>query len=152
MHEFLRWSIQHFALGVLQKFWSKKYCLQQTFTRPINKIKLNLKIDLELSATWVGLVDLRQHQLKLHDLAIRSCFCILVKGALSDLRQFLAIEISLKIAFPFASKALFVLTYLNFWLDFFILQQNGLIKKDKTNFKFYDAKAWLTNNCNIHIA
>ena len=129
MHEFLRWSIQHFALGVLQKFWSKKYCLQQTFTRPINKIKLNLKIDIELGATWVGLVDLRQHQLEMYDHAIRSCFCILIKGALSGLRQFLAIEISLKIAFSFASKALFVLNIFKFLSLLFDAQQNGFIKK-----------------------
>ena len=27
-----------------------------------------------------------------------------------------------------------------------------LYKKDKVNFKFYDATAWLTNNLNTHIA
>ena len=27
-----------------------------------------------------------------------------------------------------------------------------LDKKDKINFKFYDVTAWLSNNCNTHIA
>ena len=29
--------------------------------------------------------------------------------------------------------------------------QKWLDEKDKVNFKFYDATAWLINNCNIHI-
>ena len=27
-----------------------------------------------------------------------------------------------------------------------------LMKKIKVNFKFYDVAAWLTNNCNTHVA
>ena len=55
-----------------------------------------------------------------------------IKGAPSDLRQFLAAERPLKLMrndFYFTSKALFVL------------------KKDKFNFKIYDITTWLTNNC-----
>ena len=40
--------------------------------------------------------------------------------------------------------------YLSFCLDVLVMDQNGLIKK--VNFKFYDVTAWLTNNCNTHIA
>ena len=32
------------------------------------------------------------------------------------------------------------------------MYQNGLIKKIRLNFKFYDVTAWLTNNSNTHIA
>ena len=42
--------------------------------------------------------------------------------------------------------------YLSFCLDFLVMYRKGLIKKIKVNFKFYDVTAWLTNNCNIHIA
>ena len=28
----------------------------------------------------------------------------------------------------------------------------GLIKKIKVNYKFYDVRDWLTNNCNTHFA
>ena len=54
-----------------------------------------------------------------------------VKGALSALRQLLPIEIPLKMmknAFNF-TKALFVLKYLSFSLDFLVMYQNGMIKK-----------------------
>ena len=54
-----------------------------------------------------------------------------VKGALSALRQLLPIEIPLKMmkyAFYF-TKALFVLKYLSFSLDFLVMYQNGMIKK-----------------------
>ena len=71
-----------------------------------------------------------------------SCF----KGALSGLRHVLANESPLKMmknAFYFTSKALFGLVgHVAKRLD----------KKDKFNFKFYDVTAWLTNNCNTHIA
>ena len=40
--------------------------------------------------------------------------------------------------------------YLNFC--FLVIYQKGLIKKIKVNFKFYHVTAWLTNNCNTHIA
>ena len=35
---------------------------------------------------------------------------------------------------------------------FFGHVEKRLDKKDKVNFKFYDVTAWLTNNCNTHIA
>ena len=40
--------------------------------------------------------------------------------------------------------------YLSVCLEFLVMYQNDLIKK--VNFKFYDATAWLSNNCNTHIA
>ena len=46
-----------------------------------------------------------------------------IKGALSGLRQFLALECSLKMmknAFCFTVRARFVLKHLNFWLDFLV--------------------------------
>ena len=57
---------------------------------------------------------------------------LLFKGALSDLRDFLATESPLKLmksAFYFASKAFPLSRYLSFCLDFFVLYQNGLVKK-----------------------
>ena len=42
--------------------------------------------------------------------------------------------------------------YLSFCLVFFGHLAKRLDQKDKVNFKFYDATAWLTNNCNTHIA
>ena len=33
-----------------------------------------------------------------------------------------------------------------------VISMNSLKVHDKENFKIYDAKAWLTNNCNTHIA
>ena len=59
------------------------------------------------------------------------------KGALSGQRQFSAVESPLKLmknAFLFTSKALFVRTifkfrYLNFCLEFPVMQQNSLIRK-----------------------
>ena len=54
------------------------------------------------------------------------------KGALSGLRQFLAAKSLLKMmknAFYFTSKALFVFQIFKFFLDFLIMQQNGLIRR-----------------------
>ena len=78
----------------------------------------------------------------------------LIKGALSGLSQFMAIESPLKMmknAFYFTSKALFVLSskFLS-WLFGHVTKR--LDKKDKVNIKFYDVTAWLANNCNTHIA
>ena len=42
--------------------------------------------------------------------------------------------------------------YLSFCLDFLIMYRKGLIIKIEVNFKFYDVTAWLTSNCNKHIA
>ena len=62
---------------------------------------------------------------------------VVPKGALSGQRQFSAVESPLKLmknAFLFTSKALFVRTiykfrYLNFCLEFPVMQQNSLIRK-----------------------
>ena len=62
---------------------------------------------------------------------ITACFCKMLKGALSGLRQFLATESPLKMmknAFYFTSKALFVLKIFKFCLEFLVMYQNGLIK------------------------
>ena len=78
-----------------------------------------------------------------------------IKGALSGLRQFLAAESPLKMmknAFYFTSKALFVLKIFKFLSWLFGRIAKRLDKKFKVNFKFYDVTAWLTNNCNTHIA
>ena len=78
-----------------------------------------------------------------------------IKGALLHLRQYLAIKRSLKMmknALDFTSKALFVLNIFKFLSRLFGHVAKGLDKKDKVNFKFYDVTAWLTNNCNTHIA
>ena len=78
-----------------------------------------------------------------------------LKGALSGLRQFVATESSLKMmenAFYFTSKAFFVLKIFKFLSWLFGHVAKRLDKKDKVNFKFYDVTAWLTNNCNTHIA
>ena len=77
------------------------------------------------------------------------------KGALSSLRPFLAAENPLRMiknAFYFTSKALFVLKISKFlsWLFGHVTKRFN--KKNNVNFTFYDVRAWLTNNCNIHIA
>ena len=77
------------------------------------------------------------------------------KGALSGLRQFLATENPLKMmksAFYFTSKALFILKVFKFLFLLFGHVAKRLDKKDKVNFQFCDNTAWLTNNCNTHIA
>ena len=79
----------------------------------------------------------------------------MIKGALSGLRQFLAIESPLQMmknAFYFTSKALLVLKIFKFlsWLFGHIVK--GLDKKDKTYLKLYDVTAWLANNRNTNIA
>ena len=75
----------------------------------------------------------------------------MVKGTLSGLRQFLAIERTLKMmknAFYFTSKALFILKIFKFlsWRLGHVAEQ--LDYNDKVNFKFHDVTAWLTSNCN----
>ena len=78
-----------------------------------------------------------------------------LKDTLSCLRQFLATETPLKMmknAFYFTSKALFVRKIFKFFSWFFGLIAKRLDQKDKVNFKFYNVTAWLTNNCNTHIA
>ena len=77
------------------------------------------------------------------------------EGALLGLRQFLATESPLRMmkdAFCFTSKALFVLKIFKFLSGVFGHVSKQLDYKDKINFKFDDVTAWLTNNCNTHIA
>ena len=79
------------------------------------------------------------------------------KGALSDLRQYLANETPLKMmknAFYFTLKALFVFKIFKFlsWLFRHVEKRLDYDLKDKVNFKIYDITTWETNNCNIHIA
>ena len=76
------------------------------------------------------------------------------KGALSGLRQFLAAESPLKwwkMLFISPKKALFALKIFKVLSWLFGHVAKRLDKKVKVNFKFYDAIAWLTNNCNTHI-
>ena len=78
-----------------------------------------------------------------------------LKGALSGLRQLLAIARPLKIiknAFYFTSKALFVLKIFKFLSCFFGHVAKRVDKKDYGNFKFDDVTTWLTNDCNTYIA
>ena len=80
---------------------------------------------------------------------------MLIKGALSGLRQFLATENPLKIvkiAFYFTSKSLFVLKIFTFLSSLFGHVAKQLDKNDKVNLKFYDVTAWLRNNRNTYIA
>ena len=73
-----------------------------------------------------------------------------IKGALSGLRQFLAIESPLKMmknAFYFTLKALFVLKIFKFLSWIFGHVAKRLDKEDKVNFKFY----FVTSKCNTHI-
>ena len=77
------------------------------------------------------------------------------KGALSDLGRFLAAESPLKMiknAFYFTSEALFILKIFKLLSWRFGHVAKRLDIKVKVNFKFYDFTAWLTNNCNTHIA
>ena len=67
------------------------------------------------------------------------------KGALSGLKQFLAVESPLQMmnkALYFMFKALFVL-----WMFKFLIFD----QKDKVNFKICEVTLWETNNCNTHI-
>ena len=73
----------------------------------------------------------------------------MVKAALSGLREFSATESPLKViknAFYFASKAFFTLKIFRFLSRFFSHVAKPLA------FKLYSVTAWLTNNCNTHIA
>ena len=58
----------------------------------------------------------------------------------------------MKSAFYFTSKAFFVLKIFKFLSWRFGHVAKRLDKKDKVNFKFYNATAWLTNNRNKDIA
>ena len=54
--------------------------------------------------------------------------------------------------FYFILKALFVLKYLSFCLEFLIMYKKWLDEKPKVNFKIYDVKTWQINNYNTHVA
>ena len=78
-----------------------------------------------------------------------------IKGALSDLRQFLAIESPLKMmknTFDFISKLFFFLKIFKILSWLFGHVAKGLYKKNNVNFKIYEVTAWLTNNRYTHIA
>ena len=65
--------------------------------------------------------------------------CIVIKGTLSGLRQFLATKSPLKTmksAFYFTLEALFFLKILSFYIDFLVVYKNGLIRKIKLILKF----------------
>ena len=57
----------------------------------------------------------------------------------------------MKNAFYFMSKGLFILKIFKFlsWLFDHVVKW---LDRNKVNFKIYDITAWLTNNCNTHIA
>ena len=86
---------------------------------------------------------------KLHFLFLKSdsylpkkfCFTCFIKSALKMMKN----------AFYFILKALFS-RYLNFCHDFMVMLKKRIDQKDKVNFKIHDVTAWLTNNCNTHIA
>ena len=50
------------------------------------------------------------------------------------------------------SKAVLVLKIFKFLSRLFGHVAKRLDRKDRVNFNFFDARAWLTNNCNAHIA
>ena len=80
---------------------------------------------------------------------------VFFKGTLSGLRQFSATESPLKVlknAFYFTSKAVFVFKIFKFLFWLFGHVAKRFDQKGKVSFKFYDVIAWLTNNCNTHIA
>ena len=58
----------------------------------------------------------------------------------------------MKNTFYCTSKALFILKIFKFLLLLFGPVAKQLDKKDRVDFKFYDVTAWLTDNCNTHIA
>ena len=53
----------------------------------------------------------------------------------------------MKIAFYFISKALFVLKIFQFLSRLFGYVEKRFDKKNKANFKIFDATAWLSSNC-----
>ena len=54
----------------------------------------------------------------------------------------------MKNAFYFTTEALFVLKLIKFQSRLFGHVVKRADQKDEVDFKFYDAKAWLTNSCN----
>ena len=77
-----------------------------------------------------------------------------IKGALSSLRDFLAIESPLKMmknAFYLTSKTLFIHKIFKFLSWHFGHVAKWLEKKNRVNFKIYGVTVWLSNNCNTHI-
>ena len=58
----------------------------------------------------------------------------------------------MKNSFCFTLKALFVLKIFKYVSCLFGHLAKRLNKKDKVSFKFCGVTAWLTNNCNTHIA
>ena len=63
-------------------------------------------------------------------------------------------EIPLKVmknAFYFTLALFLFSRYINFCLDFLVMQKKRLDSKVKVNFKIFDVINWLTNKCNTHI-
>ena len=58
----------------------------------------------------------------------------------------------MKNVFYFILKSPFVLKIFKFLSRLFGHVAKRLDKKDKVNVKLYDVTAWLTNNCNTHVA
>ena len=78
-----------------------------------------------------------------------------VKGLLSGLRQFMAIESPLKMmnnAFYFILKGPFVLEIFTFLSWPFGYEEKHLDKKIMVNLKIFDVRNWTINNYNIHLA
>ena len=57
----------------------------------------------------------------------------------------------MKNVFYFILKALFLLKIFKFCLEFLVMMEKKLDMKVTVNFKIYDVKNWLTNNCNTPI-
>ena len=84
---------------------------------------------------------------------VKKTFSRRFKAAVLGLRQSLATDSPFKImknAFHFTLKALFILKMINFCPDFFVMQENGLIRN--VNFKIYDVTNWEKINYDTHIA
>ena len=78
-----------------------------------------------------------------------------LKGQLLSLRQFLTTENpsrTMKNAFYFMLKSLFVLKIFTFLSWHFGYAEKQLYKNSKFNFKIYDITDWTTNNYSKHFA
>ena len=58
----------------------------------------------------------------------------------------------MKNAFYFILKPFSWSRYLNFYLDFLVMQKKRFYHKCKVDFKLYDVTTWWTNNYNTHFA
>ena len=86
---------------------------------------------------------------------LKLIFFSYLKGALSDLGQFVATESPSKImknAFYVSLKALFVLKIFKFLSSLFSQDKKRLELRDKINSNIYNVTTWLAKNYNTHIA